>query len=188
MNFKEQLKESINDSETNHKQTKATHPHEYEMKKNINYKEKKKHEKFSKRKSPPTKKWGSIGQILNEMFHQGDKIDVFSGADQIDNTGSFIAATDNYLIWANHQGDVIFQHIGGVLSIRKTDRKKSSCKKRKQKKKDATTSSKKSDNRNNQRVMDEILKDVEEIKTDVQSSLNSKSNTDKPPAITNPQT
>lgn len=181
MNFKEQLLE-INKVITNQEKP-LTNPKEPKLNKNINNKESSKRDKpkYSKQQKLPAKKWGSIEQALNKMFREGDKIEVFSGANKIDNVGSFIAATNNYLIWTNDQGNIVFQHIGGTLSIRKKGGKRSNNKK-KNKEKCTSTSRVKPQNEKNQQVMEEILKDVEEIKTDVHSSLNSKSEVKESPS------
>ncbi|KIL50036.1 hypothetical protein [Jeotgalibacillus soli] len=68
---------------------------------------------------PPNDDSDTIAAILNRLFVLGDKLQVFVGAKQINGTGVFISATNNVLIWADNNGDVIFQHIGGGLGVRK---------------------------------------------------------------------
>ncbi|KIL50034.1 hypothetical protein [Jeotgalibacillus soli] len=61
----------------------------------------------------------SLGARLNEVLNLGDKIRVKIGDDNIDGTGSFIQATDDFLVWADDDGEVLFTVLGGGVSIKK---------------------------------------------------------------------
>ena len=67
-----------------------------------------------------------ISDVLNTIFRPGDKLQLFAGADPIDDVGTFIAAADQYLIWTDSEGNVAFQLLGGNLGIRKVSAEESS--------------------------------------------------------------
>ncbi|KMY43165.1 hypothetical protein AC622_01915 [Bacillus sp. FJAT-27916] len=62
---------------------------------------------------------GSISDILNMMFKPGDRLQLYAGAEPYKETGSFLATTDDVLIWIDAKNHVSFQYIGGNLGIRK---------------------------------------------------------------------
>ena len=68
----------------------------------------------------------NISDVLNTIFRLGDKLQLFAGADPIDDVGTFIAAADQYLIWTDSNGNVAFQLLGGNLGIRKVSGEESS--------------------------------------------------------------
>jgi hypothetical protein len=61
----------------------------------------------------------SFSHKLNEVLKLGDKVEVFSGAEKIDCEGSFIFTKDDFLVWANNKGEVLFTHLDRV-TVKKT--------------------------------------------------------------------
>lgn len=62
---------------------------------------------------------GSISEILNMMFKPGDRLQLYAGAEPYKESGSFLATTDDVLVWVDSNNNVSFQYIGGILGIRK---------------------------------------------------------------------
>ncbi|HZG72344.1 MAG TPA: hypothetical protein VEY51_12485 [Chondromyces sp.] len=54
---------------------------------------------------------------LNEAFDLGDGLIVLFGDDKLDRRGSFISACNNVLVWADHDGNVVFTNLGEGISV-----------------------------------------------------------------------
>lgn len=62
----------------------------------------------------------ALANKLCEVLRLGDKIRVMAGKDNICcGKGSYIHSADNFLIWANHDGDILFTHLGNTVSVKK---------------------------------------------------------------------
>lgn len=61
----------------------------------------------------------TLAKKLRERLKLGDKIWVMAGSDNFCGRGSFIDAEDNFLIWANRDGDILFTHLGDAISVKK---------------------------------------------------------------------
>ena len=60
-----------------------------------------------------------ISEVLNALFCRGDSIQVFDGANQIDDTGFFVRGGDDYFLWRDSSDHLRFQYLGGSIGIRK---------------------------------------------------------------------
>ncbi|MFE8700534.1 hypothetical protein ACFYKX_07915 [Cytobacillus sp. FJAT-54145] len=56
----------------------------------------------------------SLAHKLNEVFTIGDKLEVLSGAEKLFCEGIFLSVEDEFLVWANEEGDVLFTQLDGV--------------------------------------------------------------------------
>ncbi len=63
----------------------------------------------------------SFSDILNRMFKPGDRLQLYDGAEPYKEAGSFLAFTDDTLIWVDSKNNLSFQYIEGNLGIRKID-------------------------------------------------------------------
>ncbi len=63
----------------------------------------------------------SFSDILNRMFKPGDRLHLYDGAEPYKESGSFLAFTDDTLIWVDSKNNVSFQYIDGNLGIRKIE-------------------------------------------------------------------
>jgi hypothetical protein len=62
-------------------------------------------------------KCGNMADFLNKILSMGDKIEVLSGDDEIEE-GSFIGASDNFVVWVDDSGDMNTSDLGSV-TVRK---------------------------------------------------------------------
>ena len=60
-----------------------------------------------------------LANKLNQVLSRGDKIRVKAGKDSVDGKGSFIEAAEDYLVWSDDEGDILYTHLGDVISVKK---------------------------------------------------------------------
>ena len=61
----------------------------------------------------------SLSNKLSDVLRLGDKIRVMVGNDSINGKGSYISSSDNFLVWADKEGDILYTHLGGAVSVKK---------------------------------------------------------------------
>ena len=61
----------------------------------------------------------SLSDKLSNVLRLGDKIRVMAGNDSIHGKGSYINSAGNFLVWADKEGDILFTHLGSVISVKK---------------------------------------------------------------------
>jgi hypothetical protein len=76
----------------------------------------------------------SLAEVLNSIFNLGDHLEVLYEDDKIDDNGTFVAAFNRTLLWADHDGNFNVTDLNGPLSVKKVPSKRRRKKKQKENK------------------------------------------------------